>query len=243
MELKYTADIQGWIGKLRRAGFALQEAGAEACTMAARHIADKYQIEMKNSITTMRNKSFTLRAVVVYPAKGVSKSTGKLRPVNDINAVVGVKKIGDKDHYLAMLEIGKDKTAQGGVAIPLDSARTGGMREKTVASNMRMKGSRTSGAVDLSRFAGNPRKQFAIMSAMARRGELGSGGYYAVDHGDKKWLYKIQGKKTRIVRDISKDLVKIQANPMFARSVNDIASAGIDSYFVRAAMILVGSLD
>lgn len=244
MELKYTDNVQEWTRKLRTAGFSLQEAGAQACTMAARHIADKYRMEMKNTIVTMRNKSFTMRAITVYPAKHISKSTGKLRPIGDINAVVGVKKIGDREHYLAMLEVGADKKKAGGVPIPLDPAREGENRAKPVATNMRIQGRGTSrGVIDLSRFAGNPRKQFAIVSSMARRGKLGKKGFYAVDHGDKKWLYQIQGKTARIVRDMSEELVKIQANPMFARSVDDVNQSGMETYFMRSAMILLGSLD
>ena len=210
--------------------------------MAARHIADKYRTEIKNTTIMMRNEKFTLRAVVVYPAKSVSKSSGKLREVNDINAVVGVRKIGQKDHYLAMLEVGKDKQGADGVPIPLDSARDGS-RRNPVAANMRLSGRSYGGTIDLTRFASNPRKQFAIMSDMARRGKLAGGKFYAVDHGTKKWLYSVQSKEARIVRDISEDIVKITANPMFSRSVGDVAQKDMETYFTRAAMILMGSFE
>ena len=241
MELKYTDNVMDWTRKLRRAGFAMQEAGAEACTFAAQKIASQYRAEIRSKTIMMRNEKFTLRAITVFPAKGVRKG-GELRRMDDINAIVGVKQMaGGKEHYLAMLELGKDKRDANGVPIPVDSAR-GGIRSRPVVTSMRLKQARTGGVIDLSRFAGNPRQQYAIMNSMARRGKLSSGGYYAADHGDKKWLYKVQGKKAIIVRDISEEIVKIKANPMFERSVGGLSSADMETYFVRAAMILMGSL-
>lgn len=245
MELKYTDNVQQWTRKLRTAGFSLQEAAAEACTFAARKIAAEYKVRLRTDTMLLRNEKFTLRSYVVYPAKGVSKRTGELRPMQDINAIVGVKQMpGGKEHYLAMLEVGRDKKGTGelGVPVPVDSAR-GGNRRSPVQSAMRLeRGTRYGGTVDLTRFAANPRQQFAIMNSMARKGRLKNGTYYAVDQGTKKWLYKVDGGFAMITRDISEDIVKIKANPMFERSVNGLSRDDMETYFTRAAMILMGSL-
>ena len=245
MELKYTDNVMDWTRKLRRAGFAMQEAGAEACTMAARLIADRYKVKLRTETVLLRNEKFTLRSMTVYPARAKT-SKGELRPMSGVNAVVGVKKIGEREHYLAMLEVGKDKEKTGqipGVPIPMDSIRDGG-RRGLVSSGMRLdRGSRYGGAIDLTRFASNPRQQFAIMSSMARRGKLKNGSYYAVDQGTKKWLYKVVDGNAMITRDISEDIVKIKKNPMFEESVNMITGNEMETYFVRAAMILLGSLE
>lgn len=230
-----------WTRKLRRAGVAMQDAAAEACTMAARLVADRYRTRIRTQTIMMRNEKFTLRAITVYPARGVKKG-GELRPMTGINAVVGVRKIGDREHYLAMLEVGADKRNPEGVAIPVDSAR-GGVRRNPVIGAMRLKGGGYGTVIDLTRLASNPRQQFAVMNSMARRGKLAGGRYYAVDHGTKKWLYKVVGKRAMIVRDISEEIVKIKANPMFEESVREVTSGDMETYFMRAAMILLGSLE
>jgi hypothetical protein len=243
MDLKYTDNVMEWTRKLRTAGFAMQEAAAGACTFAAQKIASEYKVRLRTDTMLLRNEKFTLRSYVVYPAR-YKRSGGELRPMDDINAIVGVKKIGDKEHYLAMLEVGRDKKATGdiGVPIPVDSAR-GGNRRSPVKSAMRLeRGTRYGGTVDLTRFSGNPRQQYAIMSSMARRGKLKNGSYYAVDQGAKKWLYKVSDGSVMITRDISEDIVKIQKNPMFERSVDRLKSDDMETYFSRAAMILMGSL-
>jgi hypothetical protein len=259
MELKYTDNMQKVTRDLRMAGFSLQEAGALACTKAARYVAAMYRLELQRKTIHLRNRDFTLKSIVVYPARHIHKSTGKLREMGEINAVVGVKKIGgDRDHYLAMLEIGADKKGSpkldGAVPIPLDSARSGESRDRAVASALRLsKGYQLGGKIDLSRFAGNPRQQFAIMNSMARRGKLwirgqknkqiGKHAYYAVDQGDKKWLYQINGKRARIVRDLSESLVNIPKNPMFGESVDMLNSKDMESFFVKAAQELLAKLD
>ena len=259
MELKYTDNVQQWTRNLRRAGFSLQEAAALSCTKAARFVAARYRLELVRKTIHLRNRDFTLKSIVVFPAKHI-KSGGELRPVQDINAIVGVKTIGNREHYLAMLEIGADKKGVpelgGAVPIPLDTARESGNRDKRVAAAMRMGlGSRYQfgGAVDLSKFAGNPRQQFAIMNSMARRGKLwmtgqknkqiGKHAYYVVDQGDKKWLYKINGKKATIVRDLSYDMTKIPAKPMFGESIDDLNQRDMEQFFVSAAMELLGKLE
>ncbi len=245
-ELKYTDNVQEWTRKLRRAGFAIQEAAAGACTFAAESVAREYREKIKTETIRMRSEKFTLRAVVVYPAK-YTHSGGKLRPMHEINAVVGVRQMaGGKEHYLAMLEVGADKRSAGtipGVPIPTDAAR-GGARSSAVKGGMRLgKGAPYGGTIDVSRFMGNPRQQVAIIASMARRGKLKAGSYYAVDHGDKKWLYKVTGKGVMLTRDISEDVVKIQANPMFTESVSSLGSNEIETYFSRAALILMGTLE
>ena len=258
MELKYTDNVMDWTRKLRRAGFAMQEAGAEACTMAAQYVASQYRLALRTKTIQMRNETFTMKAIVVYPAKA-KHGSGELRKMENINAIVGVRKNGNKEHYLAMLEIGASKKGipqlGGAVPIPLDSARQGESRAAVVAGAQRLVTGRYQygGAVDLSKFCGNPRQQFAIMNSMARRGKLwitgqknkqiGKHAFYVVDHGDHKWLYKITGKKATIVRDLDYDTVKIKAKPFFEESIDRLNQTDMETYFVRAAMILLGSLE
>ena len=179
--------------------------------------------------------------------------------MENINAIVGVRKNGQKEHYLALLEVGADKKGipqlGGAVPIPLDSARQGESRAAVVAGAQRLVTGRYQygGAIDLSRFAGNPRQQFAIMNSMARRGKLwitgqknkqiGKHAYYAVDHGDKKWLYKITGKKATIVRDLSESMVNVPANPMFGESIDDLNQRDMELFFISAAEELMGKLE
>jgi len=254
MELKYTDNIWEWTQKLRRAGVALQEAGALACTNAAKFIATQYRLELQMKTIHLRNKAFTLKSVVVFPAKA-RRSSGDLRPMSNINAIVGVRKIGgNREHYLALLEIGADKKGVpelgGKVGIPLDSARSGEDRNRAVASIYRFtKGYNIGGKVDLSRFSGNPRQQFAIMNSMARRGKLwgemknkqiSKHMLYRVDYGaGQEYLFAIRGKKARIVRDLSKSFVDIPSKPWFGEAVDMLTSGEMQGFFSRAANDLI----
>lgn len=258
MDLKYTDNVMEWTRKLRMAGFAMQEAAAGACTKAARFVAVRYRLELQRKTIHLRNREFTLKSIVVFPAR-YKRSGGELRPMDDINAIVGVKKNGSREHYLAMLEIGADKKGVpalgGAVPIPMDSAREGGDRNRRIVSALRLGPGRyqIGGTIDLSRFAGNPRQQFAIMNSMARSGKLwitgqknkqiGKHAYYTVDQGDKKWLYKINGKRATIVRDLSFDITKVPEKPMFGDSVDDLNQRDMEQYFIAAATELMGKLE
>lgn len=257
MELKYSDNVQQWTRKLRTAGFSLQEAAALSVTKAARFIATRYRLELVRKTVHLRNREFTLKSIVVFPAR-YKRSSGELRAMEDINAIVGVKKIGGREHYLAMLEIGADRhgnpKTDNAVPIPLDSSRENEDRDRRVDAALRL-GSRYQfgGKIDLTRFAGNPRQQFAIMNSMARRGKLwitgqknkqiGKHAYYAVDQGDKKWLYKITGKSAKIVRDLSFDMTKVPAKPMFGESINDLNQRDMEQFFAAAAIELLGKLE
>ena len=253
MELKYTDNVMDWTRKLRMAGFAMQDAAAEACTAAAKYIATQYRLELQMKTIHLRNKAFTLKSVVVYPARA-RRSSGELRPMENINAIVGVRKIGDREHYLAMLEVGAGKKGipqlGGKVAIPLDSARTGEDRNRAVASMYRLtNGYHVGGAIDLSKFAGNPRQQFAIMNSMARRGKLwgemknkqiSKHMLYRVNYGNgQEYLFAIRGKKARILRDMSKSFVDVPEKPWFGEAVDMLTSGDMQGFFERAAKDLL----
>lgn len=258
MELKYTDNVQDWTRKLRTAGFSLQEASAVAVTNAAKFVASQYRLALRMKTVQMRNETFTMKSIVVYPARH-KRSSGDLRPMQDINAIVGVKKIGGREHYLALLEIGADKKGVpqlgGAVPIPMDSARKGESRAQVVASAQRLITGRYQygGAIDLTRFQGNPRQQFAIMNSMARRGKLwitgqknkqiGKHAYYVVNQGDHKWLYKITGSRATIVRDLDYDTVAVKARPHLENSVNTLTAGNMEGFFIRAAEEIMGKLE
>ena len=256
MELKYTDNVMDWTRKLRRAGFAMQDAAALSCTNAAKYIASQYRMMLRMRTIRMRNETYTMKSIFVFPAKA-RRSSGELRQMDGINAIVGVRKMGNKEHYLAMLEVGASKKGMpelgGAVPIPVDSARKSESRDQVVAAANRLISGRYQygGTIDLSKFAGNPRQQFAIMNSMARRGKLwiqgknkqiGKHAVYVVNQGDHKWLYKITGDKARIVRDLDYDIVGIKARPHFEFSVDQLTSGDMEGFFIRAADEILGSL-
>lgn len=257
MELKYTDNVMEWTRKLRRAGFAIQDAAALSCTNAAKFIATQYRLELQMKTIHLRNKDFTLKSVIVYPARA-RRSSGELRPLSDVNAIVGVRKIGDRDHYLAMLEVGADKKGSpelgGKVPIPLDSARSGEDRNRAVASMYRLtKGYHVGGTVDISRFSGNRRQQFAIMNSMARSGKLwgemknkqvSKHMLYRVNYGGgQEYLFAIRGNRARIVRDMSKSFVDVPEKPWFGEAVEMLTAGDMQGFFERAASEILGKLE
>ena len=258
MELKYTDNVQDWTRKLRTAGFAMQEAAALACTNAAKYVATQYRLELRMKTIHLRNENFTLKSIIVFPARA-RHGSGELRPMTGINAIVGVKALGGgREHYLAMLEVGADKKGMpqlgGKVPIPLDSARTGEDRSRAVSSAFRLSsGYHIGGKIDLSRFSGNRRQQFAIMNSMAARGKLwgvqknkqiSKHMLYRVDYGGgQEYLFSIRGKKARIVRDLSQSIVKVPERPWFGEAVDMLTSAEMEGFFVRAAEDIMGTLE
>lgn len=254
-EIKIETNTDDFIKQLRRAGIDTRFAAVDAINSCAAWMAAKYRQALRDN-TNMRNANYTLKALKLFPATAKRGNTGEMRKMENINAVLGIPKIGDREHYLFFLEIGATKKGNpkmgGRVAIPLDSSRTGGNRNAPVAPDMRLsKGYHIGGIVDLSKFSGNPRQQYAIMNSMARRGKLtvNTGGgkvssraYYRVKYGDKDYLYRVRKGEAKIVRDLTQSSVKIPKEPLFEMSFEGMNAEMMKTYFINAAKRLLADL-
>lgn len=251
--IKYKDNIDEWITSLRRAGIAIQEAGARTVNRAAWAIYGEYRRNLLAG-TLMRNRDFTLKSIKVFEAHAMRSGGKELRKMEDINARVGVMSFSDgREHYLALLEFGNTRKGnsklENRVPIPLDTSRQGGNRGSPVAAPNRMGAQfQPNSRIDLSRFEGDPRRQYAIMNTMARTGILYNGrgaraiakaGFFDVDYGDKRYLFRIKGKKAGILRDLSFQQTVQKAEPHMGDAVKKMTQSMMDRMFVEEAERLI----
>jgi len=225
------------IGKLQRAGIALQEAGAEAMTMGAKLIAVRYKKALRGK-TKLRNEKFTLGSVVVLQAKAYRSDKKTLRRMDDVNAIVGVKQLRGGDHYLAAMEIGgKKKGAKGSgarVPVPLATAREGD-QGKPVAARFRL--SKTINQYQRQLGTPNVRQQYALLYSLAKRG-LKPGMYQSPDA-----IFHVTRKKVTTIRYADRDSVQIKPAPLFEGAVKELTEAEIDKLWIVGARKKLAELD
>jgi hypothetical protein len=236
--INYSDNSNEYVKQLRIAGIAIQQAGAETVNIAAENITKEYKRLLKKNVR-MRNEKFTLGSVRTWKAK--ANSGKSLRPLRDVNAIVGVMSLRDAEHYLARMEEGGvkkgDKRTIGKASIPMDTAR-GGERGKAILSRYRLDKHEPIDIRDKLRAAINPRQQYAMMYSMAKRGQLSAGVYQSDDA-----IYSVTPKKVVMLRRADKDTVEIKAQPLFTRAVVGITREKMDAIFVYAARKMLRNLE
>jgi hypothetical protein len=240
-QIDYKDNVDEWVKQLRIAGISLQEAGAEAINKAASVTAIRYKKSLRSK-TKLRNPKFTLGAVVILKAHAKRSSGKELRQMADINAIVGVKTLGERgEHYLSIMEIGGQKTGgkktHNKPAIPMDTAR-GGNRNKPILPRYRLSKAEPQKISDQIRNAVNPRQEYAMMYSMARRGTIRPGAYQS-----DTAIYDVTRKRVTMVRKISDDAIQIKSRPLFGESVNHLDASAMDRFFIYAARKLLGKLE
>jgi hypothetical protein len=189
----------------------------------------------------MRNIKFTLGSIVILQAHA-KRSDGKtLREAKDINAITGVKKIGDREHYLAKRETGGTKKGQpnagGRVPIPLTAAR-GGSEANPIKPAYRMtKATPIQFQGELRGAAGNPLMQIEMLHGMVRKGAIQPGIYQTPDA-----IYKVTKSKTIKLRNTEKETVQVPKRPLFETAVGALEPGKLDQLYVKAANELVNKL-
>lgn len=254
--VQFTSNIDEVITKLKIAGIAVQSAGAEAINRGAFYIAGQYNESLRNDMKHNRGGNFTSKACRVWQAHAMSGSKNTMRQMKDINAKVGILEMRDgRRHYLEARELGLGHKGSPKIAnrvpIPLDSAR-GGSRSASVSPQYRMgKQFHFGGIIDLSRWAGNPRQQYAILSSMARSGKLwqkqknsqiSKHMQYMVEYGDRAFMFKVIGKNIKLLRDMSRDETSNRKRPLFNSATYKLKQSDLDAYFTLAANYMLNDL-
>jgi len=220
VQVKYSDNMDEYKKKLARAGIAIQEAGVIAINKAADIILQRYRATLKKKIKHMRNPKFTLGAAVIFKAHATRSDKKTLRKMSDINAIVGVRRMRDGEHYLYLMEVGgtKDgnKDTQGKVQIPLIPAR-GGNIGKSVLPGVRLKKQKPKPIAAPRNAQNNPRAQYAMLYDMSRRGVISPGIYQTPDA-----VFRVTKRKVQMIRKLQDESVKIKAQPMFGDSVTII---------------------
>jgi hypothetical protein len=233
----YKDNMPELLGKLQRAGIALQEAGAEAMTMGAKIIAVRYKKALREK-TKLRNEKFTLGSVVVLPARAYRSDKKTLRRMDDVNAITGVKQLRGGTHYLAAMEIGGRKkgakAAGNRVAVPLKAAREGDDK-KPIAARFRL----SKGVNQYQRQLATPnvRQQYALLYGLAKRG-LKPGMYQSPDA-----IFHVTRKKVSIVRTADRESIQVKPAPLFEGAVKELTEAEIDKLWVIGARKKLAGLD
>lgn len=228
--VKYSDNMMEYIGKLRKAGIAMEEAAAEAINKAADLVAIQYKRTLGQKVR-LRNKKFTLGAIKVFKARA-SRSSGELRKMDDINAIVGVMNLRGENHYLARMEEGGikkgSKDTGGKAVIPMDTARRGD-RMRPITSQYRMDKFKPQQIQDKLRKAKNPRQAYAMLYSMARRG-MSPGAYQGPEA-----IHHVTQRKVTMIRRADKDTVQIKSNPLFEQATYKLRESDMDRFFVYAA--------
>ena len=109
--IKVKDNTKTFIKNLKKRHGALAVVSAKTVNTAAKVVERRYKKELEDF--TLRNR-FTKGSVKLFESRPQSKRTGEFRPIKDINAVGGVRKMkGGKQHYLLKQEEGGTKRGTG----------------------------------------------------------------------------------------------------------------------------------
>jgi len=260
MAIKYTDNIKDYENMLHRVHGGLSMASANTVNEAADIVEREYKVELNKF--TLRNK-FTVGAVKKYRANA-KRSTGDFRPIQNINARVGVLKMrGGKDHYLKKQEEGG--TSRGNsktmykVAFAQDEARTGTSRRKPIKGALQLQ---KSGRITQLQFPNGrpigvqgdgftPSQRWGILykyTGLSGRGKPASTLYpwdlskQFIFTGIRRGLgvFKAIGKRIHMMRQLNKTSVNIKPTRKFQKSFNKIDKNRLSMIMVKNAKIIAG---
>jgi len=229
-DIKFETNIDEVIKQLRRAGIAIQEAGADAMNMGAAHVAGRYKKDLKNK-KRLRNQKFSLGSVAILKAHAKRSDQTTIRKMEDINAIVGIRQLRNGMHYLATMEIGGQKRGNSKtgrkVPIPMTKARQSGNIDKPIASKYRLSGNtQVNQYQSILRNSTNVRQQYAILNSLARSGRIKSGMYQSDDY-----IYSVTPKQVTMIRRV-KENVTIKPSPLFEGATGTVSQAMLDRFFL-----------
>ena len=246
-------DTKKFIKKLGRRGNDLQLAAAEAVNESAKEMQEDYRNRLSRK-QTVRTK-FTLNAVKIFKATGVRRS-GEPRLLGKINAIIGVLKMkGGKKHYLAKLEEGVTQRGNsltlGKVPIPLNTARTGQKKEKSIAGINRLNKSDTQTLEIGGRKIGTRRdgltagKRWGMLYGQKRSGFNRTQGdprkpFYFVGNDGFQGIYKLVRNQFRKIRNLRNRTVRTKSQKNFRDTVRAMKPQDIQRKFIKLAKLRIG---
>ena len=251
MPIKLDLETKKNIRKLGRRAGQLQVVAAETVNDEAAGLEVNYKRRLSRNQRLRATNNFTLKSVKINKSRPIRRS-GEPRPLHDINAIVGVRKMkGQRQHYLAKLEEGRtqrgNSRTRGKVPIPLTSARTSQNINKPIsAPNRLLKGKTQVLRAGGKRFGfpndrfKNPRQRFAILYNYKRRGTGNFQGdfkkpFYFSDNSNKLGIFKFISGVAKKIRNLEDTTVKTPKQPNFRKSVDTITPGRIQKTFNRKA--------
>ena len=246
MKLKYKDNSKKYIKELAKHHGGLSVVGAHTVNKAAEIVDGKYKKELKKF--TLRNK-FTIGAVKMLKSKP-QRSSGGFRPLKNINAIVGVRKMkGGKEHYLAKQEWGDTKSGypetMKRVAIPLNPARISKSHKKPVSGPLRLQRAKIQTLNVAGQPLGVPGSKYGVKQSWAILNKYMKNNRYGWDTakqffftGIKSGLgvFKKIGKRFRKTRDLEKKSIRIKATHKFDKSFDVLTPSRMESIFNKFAI-------
>jgi hypothetical protein len=242
--IKVTTNQRQFNRNLARAGSSMQETAAETVNKGVEIIQRSYKNNLKKNVK-LKNK-FSLGSTKTYKAKPF-RSSGELRKMDDINAVVGVRKMkGGSEHYLAKMEEGgvqrgNPKTINR-VPVPLDQSRIGGSENKPIAPINRINRSEPQILLAGGKKFGvpgdgirTPGRRFAILHRYRREGGnlVGDIAKPFLFIGAKRGqgIFRWKSNRFHMMRSLTKKTVRVKANPQFEKSVDQLTPQKMDTLY------------
>ncbi len=229
----------------------MQVVASETVNDEAAGLEVNYKRRLKRNQRLRASNNFTLNSIKIDKSRPIRRS-GEPRPLHDINAIVGVKKMKKgKQHYLAKLEEGRtqrgNSRTKSRVPIPLTTARTSRNINKPISSPNRLTKGETQTLRAGSKIFGlpndrfkNPRQRFAILYNYKRRGAGSLVGdlkkpFFFTDNKNNLGIFKFISGQARKIRNLEDTAVKTRKSPNFRKSVDTITPARMQKTFNRKA--------
>lgn len=235
-----------YVKMLKRKHGAIATTSVATVNKAAKLVETTYKKELRKF--TLRNK-FTMGAVKLFKSKA-KRSAGGFRKIEDINAIVGVRKMkGGKEHYLLKQDIGGTKKGLsktlGKVAIPLDVARSGQSHGKPIKSALRLQ---NVGSLQTLKVAGKqigtPNSSFSRSQSWAILWKHRKDNRYGWDLGKQflfqtlsgvMGIFKKAGRGFKKIRNLDNRIIKIKATRKFQRAIEKLTPVMMEAIFKREA--------
>jgi hypothetical protein len=259
--IKYKDNINEYTAMLKKKHGGIAIASSHTVNDAANMIEAKYKSELKGF--KLRNK-FTENAV----KKNLSRpqnSKGDFRPIEKINAVVGVMKMkGGKDHYLLKQEEGGitkgNLKTDGKVAFPLNAARTSNSNMKPIKGALQLQKSSRPQVLRFSNgkplgtkndgFSGKQRWAiFYKYTGLSGKGKKIADPRYGWDAKKPFFFFGLVrgfgvfqaiGSRVKMLRRLDRVSVNIKATGKFQKSVSVIDKSMMEHLFIKNAKKISG---
>lgn len=258
---KYIDNTKDYIKHVNRIHGGIEIASSQTVNDAADIVEHNYKNEIKKF--TLRN-NFTMGAIV-KKYSNPRRSSGDLRKIENINAIVAVRKLkGGKEHYLLKQEEGGTKRGniqtQGKVAFALDQARTSGKRNRVIKGALQLQKSGRIQAFTFSdgrhigttRDGFGDRQRWAILyryTGLSGRGSKIADPRYGWDAKKPFFfvglvrglgIFQAVGRRIRMIRALNQSSVIIKQTGKFAKSVKSIDDAMMEHLMEKNAKKISG---
>jgi hypothetical protein len=267
MSIKYTDNVKDYERLLKKVHGGLANASSQTVNEAADILENRYKSEIKGKKIPHRNK-FTMGAVKKYYSKP-KNTKGDFRPIEKINAIVGVMKMkGGKEHYLKDQEEGAthrgNPKTQYKVAFALDQARTGSSRRKVIKGALQLQRSsslqtlRFPDGKNLGKMSDGfmPKQRWAILykyTGLSGRGDKAKNnrlvGHYGWDLKRPFYftglvrglgIFQAIGKRIKMIRQLNKTSVSVKATGKFEKSFQAVDKNKLIDMMTKNAKRIAG---